>query len=224
MSTFSVTASGNSYLRTGWYGYNIWRDDENGSAFQGTYAGADTTMPYPRVGLIHFNEAGSTLEGKDISSITITTVPGASGYGNDTYKTLYIYESNYQYIDQSIPPANYIGNALGTIYGSFYRNTSTFVLSPDSNSEVFSALKSYFESGNSQICIFVDEDIISDYSANYLCVTSVSITIEYSEGGCVRIWNGTEWVKYIPHIWDGSKWVKYSPYIWDGSKWVLYGG
>lgn len=224
MSTFSVTASGNSYLRTGWYGYSSWRTDSNGSAFQGTYAGSDTTMPYARVGLIHFNGAGSTLKNKNISSITITTTASSSGYGSSSYKTLYIRKSNYQSIDQSYTPASYVGDSLGTLYGIFYSNTNTFTLNSSTNSDLFAALKSYFEAGNSQICIYTSETTSSTYSTNYLSLTSVAITVEYTEGGCVRIWNGSEWAKYIPYIWNGSEWVRYSPYIWNGSQWVLYGG
>ena len=223
MSTFSVTANSDSTLKTGWYGYSSYRTTSV-SAFQGHYNGSDTTMPYPRVGLIHFSGAGSALKNKNISSITLTTTAGGSGYGSSSYKTLYIRKSNYQSINTSIACASYVGDLMGTLYGIFYSNTNTFTLNSSSNSDLFAALKSYFEAGNSQICIYTPETTSATYSTNFLSLTSVSITVTYTEGGCVRIWDGTQWAKYIPYIWDGSQWVRYSPYIWDGTQWVLYGG
>lgn len=222
MSTFSVTANNDTYLRTGWYGYSSWRT--GASVFQGTYAGSDTTMPYARVGVIVFNGAGAALKNKNISAITITTTAGQSGYGTTSYKTLYIRKSNYQSIDTSIACASYVGDSLGTLYGIFYSNTNTFTLNSSTNATLFAALKSYLEAGNSAITIYTGETTSSTYSTNFLSLTSVAITVTYTEGGCVRIWNGSEWAKYIPYIWNGSEWVRYSPYIWDGTQWVLYGG
>lgn len=221
MSTFSVTASGNSCLRTGFYGHS-WRTDSSGSAYQGTYRGSDTTAPYPRVGVILFNGAGSALNGKNISSITLTTK--ASGSGNSGSKTLYIRKSNYQSINTSYSPASYVGDSLGTLTGTFYGNTSTFTLNSSSNVSLFYALKSYLEAGNSVITIYTGESTSSTWSSNYLGLTSVTINVTYTDGGYVRIYNGSSWDKYIPYIYDGSNWVRYAPYVYDGSNWSQYGG
>lgn len=221
MSTFSVTANNNSTLKSGYYGYSDYRYDADSAVAQQGYATAVRSCP--RVGLIHFSGAGSTLKNKNISSITFTITCTQAGYGSTSYKTLYIRKSNYQSIDTSIASASYVGDLLGTLYGIFYGNTVTHTLNSSTNSALFANLKSYLEAGNSQICIY-NSETGSQYSTNYLGITSITMSVEYTEGGCVRIWDGSQWAKYIPYIWDGSQWVRYSPYIWDGSQWVLYGG
>lgn len=188
MGTFVETAT----LATGYYGTSTWGPAP--AAYQGA-AGtvADATKRESRVGVIAFPQAGAALKNTSIKSITLEMVASAAGYGVDVDKVLTIRESNIQELDKSISSTTYVGDLLGTITGAFHGNTVMYTLTESSHKELFSGLRQYFEDGNSCLVLYNGEYVggTASFSENYLALSSVTITVEYTDDYVYYNDNGT---------------------------------
>lgn len=139
---------------------------------------------------------GSTLKTASITEIKMTISFSGAGYGIwDTGKLLSFYTSNYQTLDTSIAPQSYRKNAIGTIATAAYNNTVTLTLNSSTNSSLFSQMKSYFEAGNTLLCLYNGENSnVPDgytFSDNYLKATAWSATVTYSPKYTLTVGKGT---------------------------------
>ena len=136
------------------------------------------TNTYNYVGIICFS--GMALTNKVITGISITAVSQQAGYGAGHTKTVYVRKSNYQNTSAGATGAGSAGDALGTVTGSFYGNTTTVALS----GTLLTNLAAYFAAGNNTFCIYNPSPVESShgYSNNYLQWSSVTITVTYTEG------------------------------------------
>ena len=114
MSTVvSYTAS----LRTRRADYSV--NSKNSQASQEFY-----DHSYNYVGIIHF--PGMNLANKLITSIVLDIYSEKAGYGAAITKTVYLRRANYQEASRDeVTGADYVGEPLGTLTGSFYDNLTS---------------------------------------------------------------------------------------------------
>ena len=218
MSTFSATANSSSTIGYAQYGSSSWSTGSSNGACQGAYQG--TTAAKSRVGVMVFNNAGATLKGKLIQQISLSITCSGSGSGSSS-KVLTFHKANYQSLNTGLRGSAQVGDTLGTLTGKFYSNTVTHTLNASTNAALFSAMKAYFEAGNSALVLYNGETSSSSgYSSNYARVTSCTITVTYidavvwyRDGGTWRqctVWyrlNGA-WVQVVPYYNSGGTWVR----------------
>lgn len=124
------------------------------------------------------------LTNKVITGISLKVTSATAGYGAGHTKTVYFRKSKYQAVAQSgITGAGYVGDALGTLDGSFYSNTTTNTIS----GTLLTNMAAYFSAGNNTLCIYNPNPVESakGYSENYLQWTEVIITVTYTEAASV---------------------------------------
>ena len=93
MSTFSATANSSSTIGYAQYGSSSWSTGSSNGACQGAYKG--TTAAKSRVGVMVFNNAGTTLKGKLIQQISLSITCSGAGSGSSS-KVLTFHKANYQ--------------------------------------------------------------------------------------------------------------------------------
>lgn len=187
MATFSASANSNTTIGYALYGNTTWNVGASSSAgaCQGAYQG--TTASMSRVGVMVFPGAGAALRGRNISKIELSITCSSSGSGRDT-KVLTFHAANTQSLDTTITGSAQVGTTLGTLTGTFYNNTSSHTLDADHNAQLFAALKSYLEDGNSALVLYNGEtSSSSSYSTNYARITSITMTVTYEEGSIVFV-------------------------------------
>lgn len=60
----------------------------------------------------------------------------------------------------------------------------------------------------------------NEYNDVFTELSSIQITLTYSDDNTIMYHNGSGWVKCIPYYHNGSSWVKCKPYYHNGSSWV----
>lgn len=169
------------------WGYDTYWN-ETGVASQGAWnaTGSRTSAIYL--------DFGTTLKNTVISNISFTVKFSESGWGLHASKYVSFYSSNRQTLDTSVAPSSYRKSAMGTVYTPAYGNTETITLNSSTNSSLFEAMKSYFEAGNTLLCLYNGENSkVSGYSfsQNYLKITSLSMTVTYSPTYTLTLNTGT---------------------------------
>ena len=218
MGTFSATANSGSTIGYAQYGSSSWSTGSSNGACQGAYKG--TTAAKSRVGVMVFNGAGAALKGKIIQQISLSITCSGAGSGSSG-KVLTFHKANYQSLNTGVRGSAQVGDTLGTLTGKFYSNTVTHTLNASTNAALFSAMKAYFEAGNSVLVLYNGEtSSSSSYSSNYARITSCTLTVTYidavvwyRDGGTWRqctVWyrlNGA-WVQVVPYYNSGDTWVR----------------
>lgn len=214
---FTATANSNTTIGYANYGSTTWNRGTSNGACQGAYQG--TSASASRVGVMVFSNAGTTLRGKVIKSITFSITCSGAGSGSNS-KVLTFHRANYQSLQTGITGAAQVGNTLGTLTGKFYSNTTSHTLSASSNAAFFAALKAYLAEGNSALVLYNGETSSSSgYSTNYARVTSITISVTY-EAAAVWYRNGDTWVRCAVYYCDNGTWVQVVPYYNSGGTWV----
>ena len=205
MGTFSATANSSSTIGYAQYGSSSWSTGSSSGACQGAYQG--TTAAKSRVGVMVFSGAGTALRGKLIQSITLTITSSGAGSGSSS-KKLTFHKANYQSLNTGVRGSAQVGDTLGTLTGKFYSNTVTHTLNASTNAALFSAMKAYFEAGNSALVLYNGETSSSSgYSSNYARVTSCTITVTYIDAVVWYRLNGA-WKQVVPYYNSGGTWVR----------------
>ena len=91
MSTFSATANNSSAIGYAQYESSSWSTGSSNGACQGAYKG--TTAAKSRVGVMVFNNAGTTLKGKLIQQISLSITCSGAGSGSSS-KVLTFHKAN----------------------------------------------------------------------------------------------------------------------------------
>ena len=217
MGTFSATANSSSTIGYAQYGSSSWSTGSSSGACQGAYKG--TTAAKSRVGVMVFNGAGAALKGKLIQSITLTIISSGAGSGSSSKKLTFC-QANYQSLNTSVRGSAQVGDTLGTLTGKFYSNTVTHTLNASTNAALFSAMKAYFEAGNSALVLYNGETSSSSgYSSNYARVTSCTITVTYIDAVVWYCDRGT-WRQCTIWYHTGGAWKQVAPYYNSGGTWV----
>ena len=214
---FTATANSNTTIGYANYGSTSWSKGSSSGACQGAYQG--TTASASRVGVMVFTNAGTTLKGKVIQSITFSITCSSAGSGSSS-KVLTFHKANYQSLQTGITGSAQVGDTLGTLTGKFYGNTTSHTLSASSNAAFFAALKAYLAGGNSALVLYNGETSTSSgYSTNYARVTSITISVIY-EAAAVWYNNNGTWVQCAVYYCNGGTWVQVAPYYNSGGTWV----
>ena len=217
MRTFSATANGGSTIGYAQYGSSSWSTGSGNGACQGAYKG--TTAAKSRVGVMVFNGAGAALKGKLIQQISLSITCSGAGSGSSG-KVLTFHKANYQSLNTSVRGSAQVGDTLGTLAGKFYSNTVTHTLNASTNAALFSAMKAYFEAGNSALVLYNGEtSSSSSYSSNYARVTSCTITVTYIDA-VVWYCDGGTWKRCTVWYHTGGAWKQVVPYYNSGGNWV----
>ena len=217
MSTFSATANGGSTIGYAQYGSSSWSTGSSNGACQGAYKG--TTAAKSRVGVMVFNGAGAALMGKLIQQISLSITCSCAGSGSSG-KVLTLHKANYQSLNTGVRGSAQVGDTLGTLTGKFYSNTVTHTLNASTNAALFSAMKAYFEAGNSALVLYNGETSSSSgYSSNYARVTSCTISVTYIDA-VVWYCDGGTWKRCTVWYRLGGAWKQVVPYYNSGGAWV----
>ena len=217
MGTFSATANGGSTIGYAQYGSSSWSTGSSNGACQGAYKG--TTAAKSRVGVMVFNGAGAALKGKLIRQISLSITCSGAGSGSSG-KVLTFHKANYQSLNTGVRGSAQVGDTLGTLTGKFYSNTVTHTLNASTNAALFSAMKAYFEAGNSALVLYNGETSSSSgYSSNYARVTSCTITVTYIDA---VVWyrDGSTWRQCTVWYRLNGAWKQVVPYYNSGGTWV----
>jgi len=218
MATFTATANSTTTIGYAQYGSTTWNRGTSSGACQGAYQ--NTSASGSRVGVMVFSGAGAALVGKIITWITLKITSSSAGSGSSS-KKLSFRKANYQTLQTGIKGSAQVGDALGTLTGTFYGNTATHTLNASTNTALFEAMKAYFQSGNSALVLYNGETSSSSgYSTNYarvttcvLTVTYIEATVWYNDAGTWKqctVWycNGGTWVQCVPWYNSGGTWVR----------------
>jgi hypothetical protein len=217
MSMFSATANGSSTIGYAQYGSSSWSTGSSNGACQGAYQG--TTASASRVGVMVFSGAGAALKGKIISQITLRITCSAAGSGSSS-KRLSFRKAQYQTLKTGIKGSDQVGEALGTLTGTFYDNTVTHTLNATTNAAFFEAMKRYLIAGNSALVLYNGETSSSSgYSTNYARVTGITMTVTYMDAS---VWyrNGSTWIQCAVWYRDNGVWVQCVPWYNAGGTWI----
>lgn len=166
-----------------------------------------------------FTNAGTVLKGKVIQSIALSITCSSAGSGSSS-KVLTFRKANYQSLQTGITGSAQVGDYLGTLTGKFYGNTVTHYLTPQTNSELYYALREYLKAGNCTVVLYNGEtSSSSSYSTNYARVTSITITVYYDTAA---VWynNNGNWVQCLVYYCINGTWVQVTPYYNSGGTWV----
>ena len=128
--TFTATASSSSTIGYALYGSSTWNTGTSNGACQGAYQG--TTASKSRVGIMVFTNAGTTLKGKVIQSISFSIKCSAAGSSSSS-KVLTFKQAKYQSPASGLKGSDLVGTALGSLNGKFYNNTTTHTLNASTN-------------------------------------------------------------------------------------------
>lgn len=134
---------------------------------------------YNYVGIVHF--AGLSLANKIVTGVQLTVTSNNAGYGAGTTKTVYLCKSNYQAASQTGATGyDYVGASLGTFTGSFWGNTTSYILT----GTLLANIAAYLQAGNNTFCLYNPYPYSSPqgYSYNYLQWSSCTMTVTYEEG------------------------------------------
>ena len=217
MSTFSATANSSSTIGYAQYGSSSWSTGSSSGACQGAYQG--TTAAKSRVGVMVFNGAGTALKGKLIQQISLSITCSGAGSGSSG-KVLTFHKANYQSLNTGVRGSAQVGDTLGTLTGKFYSNTVTHTLNASTNAALYSAMKAYFEAGNSVLVLYNGETSSSSgYSSNYARVMSCTITVTYIDA---VVWyrDGSTWRQCTIWYHTGGAWKQVVPYYNSDGTWV----
>lgn len=217
MATFTETAGSSSTIGYAQYGSTSWNTGTTDGACQGAYQG--TSSSNSRVGVLVFSNAGATLQGKVIQSITLKITCSSAGSGSSS-KVLSFRKAVYQSLKTGIKGSAQVGAALGTLTGKFYGNTTTHTLSESSNTAFFNNLKAYLTAGNSVLVLYNGETSSSSgYSTNYARVTTAVITVTYIDA---TVWynNAGTWTQCTVWYCNSGTWVQCVPYYNSGGSWI----
>ena len=133
---------------------------------------------------------------------------------------LTFHKANYQSLNTGVRGSAQVGDTLGTLTGKFYSNTVTHTLNASTNAALFSAMKAYFEAGNSVLVLYNGETSSSSgYSSNYARVTSCTITVTYIDA---VVWyrDGSTWRQCTVWYRLNGAWAQVVPYYNSGGAWV----
>ena len=217
MSTFTATANTSSTIGYAQYGSTTWNTGTSEGACQGAYQA--TTSSGSRVGVMVFSGAGAALKGKIISQITLRITCSAAGSASSS-KKLSFREAKYQTLKTGIKGSEQVGDALGTLTGTFYDNTVTHTLNATTNTALFEAVRAYLIAGNSALVLYNGETSTSSgYSTNYARVTSCVITVTYMDA-TVWYFNGTLWTQCAVWYCLNGTWVQCVPWYNSGGTWI----
>lgn len=136
MATFTATANSSSTIGYAQYGSSSWSKGSSNGACQGAYQG--TAASNSRVGVMVFTNAGATLQGKVITQIVFSITCSGAGSGKDN-KVLSFRKAVYQSLKTDVKGSAQVGDALGTLTGKFYDNTTSHTLSESSYTSFFAA-------------------------------------------------------------------------------------
>ena len=215
--SFSATANSTTTIGYATYGSTTWNRGSSNGACQGAYQG--TTASASRVGVMVFTNAGATLRGKAIQSISFSITCASAGSGGSS-KVLSFRRANYQSLQTGIIGAAQVGAELGVLIGKFYGNTTTYTLNASINASFFSNLAAYLAAGNSALVLYNGEtSSSSSYSTNYARVTSITMTVIYT---VATVWyhNGSGWVQCAVYYCLNGTWIQVAPYYNSGGTWI----
>lgn len=139
-----------------------WGWGNEGTASQGKWSGTGA-----RTGVLYFPGLAA-LKNKIINSVQLTATTGQTGYGTDTTKTVYVYNSASQGgIKTSLNAGHKTGSALGSCKAPMWDNTNTFTVSFLANS---------IAAGKDTYCIYNGAS-----ETDYLKWTAVTLTVSWQE-------------------------------------------
>ena len=216
-STYTFTANSSSTIGYATYGSSTWNKGSSNGACQGAYQ--STAASGSRVGVMVFTNAGTTLKGKIIQSISFSITCSAAGSSSSS-KVLTFHQAARQSIESGTKGSDMVGATLGTLTCKFYDNTTSHTLNASSNAAFFSALAAYLKAGNSALVLYNGEtSSSSSYSTNYARITSITITVTYISA---FVWyrNGSTWVQCAVYYRLNGSWVQVQPYYRNGNSWV----
>lgn len=217
MPTFAATADSSDTIGYAYYFSNSWNTGSSSGACQGAYQ--KTSASYSRVGMMVFEGAGEALLDKAISQITLTIKCASAGSGSSS-KVLTFCKARHQGISSYWTGGDQVGDVLGTLTGKFYGNTTTHVLSKESNPGLFAALCAYLAEGNSAVVLYNGEtSSSSSYSTNYARVNSCTMTVTYMDA---TVWyrdNG-EWKQCTAWYRKEGAWVRCILYYCRDGTWI----
>ena len=203
------------------------------SARQGYYSGySDGNF----VGIIGFSKITSiSWSNKSIKKIVLTLKHGDSGlYGVN--KTFILWQSLYQTKDHSswssLTGGNFIAGSdsvkIGDLTALCQADAEvTFTFSATENSDIFNKFSTALKSNVDTFCLYDSSTTLADgkeYSANYLEVTTPTITIEYDEGGIVYYGKDGEWKPCLVYYGTSSGWQQVIPYYGTNNGWQQLSG
>ena len=166
-----------------------------------------------------FSGAGAALSSKIITGITLKITSSSAGSGGSS-KKLSFRKANYQTLQTGIKGSAQVGDALGTLTGTFYGNTATHTLNASTNAALFEAVKAYFQSGNSALVLYNGETSSSSgYSTNYARVTTCVLTVTYIEA---TVWynNAGTWKQCTVWYCNNGTWIQCVPWYNSGGAWI----
>lgn len=173
----------------GGYADGSWQSGWSGRAYQGEYSTYGQ-----RIGSISI-PFGTTLKGTEISKIVFTITFASAGLGTGWTKTVKFWSSKIQTFNSSTAPSSYKDTLLGSISTVAYGNTATITIDSSNNSSLFSALKTYFEAGNTLILIYNDDSsrdsTYNDFTKAYLYITAFTANVTYSPKYTLTVSKGT---------------------------------
>lgn len=221
---FTATANSKTTIRWTRYGNASYND----GAAQGIYDEERKFLEKDRrVGIMVFAGAGAALKNKRITEITLTLEFSVAGYSDRT-KTLYLRESNYQAIDETLNGSAYVGKLMGSLVASNGSGeTATYTLNASQNAELFANLQKYLRAGNSAILAFDESTEYrggANYTYNFLRVLTATMTVTYENGGVVYYDTGTEVVQCSVYYDTGTEIVQCVPYYDTGTEIKEIGG
>ena len=170
MATATYTASTLKTCRNG----SSWRSDY-------PYAGIGQGYTYDSAQRIGYLGFSFNLSDKSITKITFSFTFDTTGLGAWATKHM----DFYQYVSSSSPPST-VGTKIGGFSGTgMYDTTTTYTFDSSTNASCFEGLKSYFESGASELIIKAPTDdkkthTQGNYSDSYALISKAVVTIEYS--------------------------------------------
>ena len=219
MDDFTVTASGNSCLAWAKYSSTSW---EKGLARCGVYESSKNfANAYSRVGIMIFNGIDIAFKDTKINSVIIKFVTQNAGQSGTT-RSIVWRKSKIQGMDTSVKGSAYVGDAIITSSGLYYSGTHTITLNKDTNADAFNTLCEYFSAGNNTLVIFNSDESqygSQNWSKNYCCVNSCTITVEYVKGGILHRWNGTSWSEHTVQAYINGEWVDVTPHCYKNGEW-----
>ena len=217
MASFTATANSTATIGYAQYGSTTWNRGTSNGACQGAYQ--NTSASGSRVGVMVFSGAGAALSGKIITGITLKITSSSAGSGSSS-KKLSFRKANYQTLQTGIKGSAQVGDALGTLTGTFYGNTATHILNASTNAALFEAMKAYFQSGSSALVLYNGETSSSSgYSSNYARVTTCVLTVTYMEA-TVYYCDGGTWKQCTVWYCNGGTWVRCVPWYNSGGTWI----
>lgn len=191
MATYSKTLNTAANIKNIQYSSTkdfYWGSGKQAGVLQGSTSSYKTGA---YVSNLHFSDLNSIdWNSKNITSITFNYT---CSYQTQNLKHFGFYEcTTLTEKPTAAPGSTFLGNFLGYVTNSGNKETHTFTFSSSSNSSLFNNFVSYLKKGPQNITMYWP-----DYTTNkngLYCLSSITLTINYEEGGIAYYYSGGTWV------------------------------